>query len=170
MLVSYSSNLCKIKTLFPITQSVWTLKQTTGKDNSLKISFISKMYYILDDFFAENKNKSRTFILEKCFILILHWQCRRYPSSLTIKLHIILWNIIQCWKKILKNPNLKAAKVSCSLNLLLLNSDLNDLLLLQLLKLLLLGDQEVLLVGAGLLGDGVQDWGNGLKQQNLAKL
>jgi hypothetical protein len=73
-------------------------------------------------------------------------------------------------KKNIKNPNLKAAKVSCSLNLLLLDPDLDDLLLLQLFKLLLLGDQEVLLVGAGLLGDGVQDWGNGLKQQNLTKL
>ena len=59
-------------------------------------------------------------------------------------------------------PNLKSSEVSGSLDLLLLDPELDDLLLLELLQLLLLSDQEVLLVGAGLLRDGVEGGGHRL--------
>ena len=52
--------------------------------------------------------------------------------------------------------------MSGSLDFLLLDSELNDLLLFKLFQLLLLGDEEVFLVSAGLFGHRVQDGGNGL--------
>ena len=52
--------------------------------------------------------------------------------------------------------------MSGSLDFLFLNSDLDDLLLLQLFKLLLLGNEEVFFVSSGLFRDCVQDWSDGL--------
>ena len=52
------------------------------------------------------------------------------------------------------------------LDLLLLLPDLDDLLVLELLQLVLRGDEEVVLDGAGLGGDGVQDGGDVLTVHN----
>ena len=51
--------------------------------------------------------------------------------------------------------------MSGSLDLLLLDPELDNLLLLELFKLLLLRDQEMLLVSPGLLGDSVEHGGDG---------
>ncbi len=52
--------------------------------------------------------------------------------------------------------------MSGSLDFLLLDSELNDLLLLELFQLLLLGDEKVFLVSTGLFGHRVQDGSNRL--------
>ena len=101
------------------------------------------------------------FYILKCFILISHWQCRCNPSPLTYR--VANNTFIKMFY--FENPNLKSAEVSGSFDLLFLDPELDDLLLLKLLQLLLLGDEQVLLVGAGLLGHGVQDWGDGLKSK-----
>ena len=58
--------------------------------------------------------------------------------------------------------NLQTAKMSGSFNLLLLSSDLDSLGINKLLELLLLGNQEVILMGISLSWDSVQSlkWAN----------
>ena len=60
--------------------------------------------------------------------------------------------------KSLLSKNLQTAKMSGSFNLLLLSSDLDSLGINKLLELLLLGNQEVILMGISLSWDSVQSW------------
>ena len=57
---------------------------------------------------------------------------------------------------------LQASKMPGGFDFLLLLPDLNELLSLELFELLLLGDEEVVLVGSGLGGNSVEDRGHGL--------